>query len=289
MTALVQGFLKKPQSIQTVGFFFILLPLLMILQQGFSSGFSLTTLSEYIVSDSFLHDSFCSVIAVGALLAFNRLGWLVFVSIGLYFIFVKFAYFHWNPNHLIHPLDIAVIFYWFSAIALVTVTHFRLPYLRPEVRWWVRGHRIPHTVPGAVLYKGMKFPVISMDFSKGGVFVKLDERLFQPNSTSGDRRASQKLHSRLLTPDELIVASKHADAYPTRKNETIRVQLATFPSMDNPFENNIFEAEATIVWTTKETDPMHYGLGLRFKNMPFPMKHNIKKYLKLVTKVNKRR
>lgn len=267
------GFRQKPALINVLGAAFLALALMTLI------GGVLKHDLRY-ASDAILrHDFFCQVTAALALAVVTRVGYLYFMALSAYFFAFEAAYLLWVGWE--GPFKSSVLAVWLIAFGVMAVTRVRVPYLFPETRWWKRPPRTIHQAGGMIYFKGVKFPIVMMDLSDRGSFVKLDMRLLESEieRPEEDRRHRGGFDATLLSPEERILARKSVGDYP-KMGDRVSIVVRTLPGLDNPLEGSFFETHAEVVWTTKITDPMRWGLGLKFIDLKQSERSKLKKYLR---------
>ena len=272
------GYCRKPIWIYLAAMGYLMIPILTLIGM-MGDGNLWAQLKPLVTTRLFLQVFFCSVTAALAVLIVTRYSLMLLLVLSAYFIGFKVIQFFmsgWGTS-----LDFIVVSFWLAAPVLFLTTSLRLAYTKPETRWWKRSPRYPHLTRGTLYSKGVKFPVVMINFSVGGAFVKLDERLFdtQKGIDSKERREHRAAAHPSMTPEEMIIARKTVDRYPTAQEDRVRIVVKTMPSLGNPYPDHLFESEALVVWTTKVTDPLQHGLGLKFMNQTLMEKIKIRRYL----------
>lgn len=267
------GFRQKPALINVLGFAFLALAVMTLL------GGVLKQDLRYASESIMRQDFFCEATAALALAAVTRVGYLYFMALSAYFFAFEAAYLLWIGGE--GPFKGAVLAVWAIAFGVMAVTRIRFPYLFPETRWWKRPPRVVHQAGGMMYFKGIKFPIVMMDLSNRGTFVKLDMRLLESEFQKPDeeRRRHGGFDATTLSPEERILARKSIGLYPQMKDR-VAIVVKTLSGLDNPFDGNFFETEAQVVWTTKITDPMRWGLGLKFMDLNHSNHSKLKSYLR---------
>ncbi len=289
------GYWQKPQLVKLLAFGYLAFPLMFWwrMHQGFAgpvgsgwaTGVAAGAGANWMSPAVFGQELFCAVSAAVALLWVSRpsLFYLIFLSI--YFFGFKFYLF---LHHGIDtPLEVTGMMFWFAAPATLVASRARLAYLEPERRWWKRPERYVHSTVAHVLVRGVKFPLVVLNLSVGGAFVKLDERIFQelPEGAEDKRRDGHRGRgpgrALTMTGAERLLARKEIHAYP-RLGEIVSVAIETLSGLDSPFPKNRFVTTAEVVWVTKVTDPYQYGLGFKFTGLSVPDRLRLRRYLKLL-------
>lgn len=273
------GYRRKPKWIYVIPCIYLLFPIILLVQI-FSENPVLGKLQILFAQPTLMLDVFCSVSAALCVLIVSRYSLVYLVGLTVYF--VGFKAFQLYVGGWETSFELSVVAFWFAAPLLFLTTTLRVPYFYPEARWWKRLSRFAHKTRGTIYFSDLKFPVVMMDFSKGGAFVKLDRRLF--NAGAEDHREQRDdqvspLHP-FLSSEERIVANRSVEKFP-KKNEIVRIVIKTSPALDSPYMNGLFEAQALVVWSTKAVDPMQHGLGLKFIGLSFGERLKLRKYLKL--------
>lgn len=273
------GYRRKPKWIYIIPCIYLLFPLA-ILIQIFSQNPVIGKLQILLTQPTLMLDVFCSVSAALCILIVSRYSLIYLAGLTVYF--VGFKLFQLYVGGWETSFELSIVAFWFAAPLLFLTTTLRLPYFYPEARWWKRPPRFAHKSKATVYFNGVKFPVVMMDFSKGGAFVKLDRRLFNEGADEKEEHRHDKSAGShpFISPEERIRAHKSIDKFP-KTNETVHIVIKTAPGLDNPYEGGLFETEAVVVWSTKAVDPLKNGLGLKFTGLKFSEKRKLQKYLKL--------
>lgn len=133
-----------------------------------------------------------------------------------------------------------------------------------------------------MLVHGIKFPLVVLNVSDGGAFVKLDERIFQEGTEeSEERRHDGAGRFPTVNQTERFIALRNMHEYP-KMGDVISVAIETLEGLDSPFKKNRLVTLAEVVWVTKATDPYQYGLGLKFTKLSFMNRTRLRRYLKLL-------
>ncbi|MFT5206476.1 MAG: hypothetical protein ACI9CF_000214 [Candidatus Omnitrophota bacterium] len=268
------GYRKKPAWIYVVATFLILIPLLSYIELHLRGGGFAT-----IPKELFYQEIFCSASAALAILIVTRFSLLYFLGLSTYFIGFKLIQVYsggWGT-----PFELAVIVFWLTAPLLFVTTSLKIPYLNPAARWWTQEKRFTHMSRGTLNYKGIKYPIVMIDFSAGGAFIKLDERIFKEvPKDDKDKRDEKSIGIRhpFLDAKERLVAKNSMEDYPSVE-DGIKLKVQTLPGLDIPYKEGYYEVNAEVVWATKATDPIQYGLGLRFKHDSLIEKLKLSRYL----------
>lgn len=277
---MIAGFCRKPLTIYLIAGCYIAIQAAALLLRTREADFQLD-IASLMSSSVFWQELFCSVTAAIAIVIVSRYSLIYLIGLSIYFIGFKIYQFYgrgWDPS-----IDLAVVGFWFIAPLVFLTTKLRVPYTHPETRWWKRHPRFPHISRGTLYFHGIRFPILMMNLSADGGFVKLDERLFaaKRDMDNEERREHYSSAHPFMTPDEMLIARRSVDRFPSYDGDIIRIVVKTLPSLDNPYPNQLFEAGAKVCWVTQETDPVHYGLGLKFIEQSFWDKIRLRKYLHL--------
>lgn len=276
------GYLQKPIYANWIGIMFLALPILSFANTMISLDLSLPAAKPVVMTWIFIHHLLCSLAAAMSVIIISKPSYLLVIGISSYLFVLKIfqiVFLELKPN----ALDGMELLFCAAVIAGFLKTQIRIPYLHPEARLWKRQSRLAYAMRGILLSKGVKFPIVILDCSTGGAFVKLDERLFDKGKYLGhDRRKRYLPMNAIMTPDEFLAARKARDLYPKGIGEIISIQIQTFPSLDNPFKGKDIVVEAQVVWSTQVTDPYHFGLGLKFMGMNFQDKLKLKRYIHII-------
>ncbi len=271
-TAII-GYRKKPTWIYIVATCLILIPLLSYIELHLRGGYAA------IPKELFYQEIFCSASAAIAILIVTRFSLLYFIGLSTYFLGFKLIQVYsggWGT-----PFEMAVIVFWLAAPVLFLATSLKIPYLNPEARWWTQEKRFTHMSRGTLVYKGIKYPIVMIDFSVGGAFVKLDERIFKEVPKDGQDKRNEKtagIRHPFLDAKEKLIAKNSVEDYP-RVEDRVSLKVQTLPGLDIPYKAGYYEVNAEVVWATKATDPIQYGLGLKFKHDHLIEKLKLNRYL----------
>ena len=171
------------------------------------------------------------------------------------------------------------------------VTNLRRPYLNPGVRWWQREDRIRFVSHIVMVHCGVSFPMVTLNLSMGGAFVRLDERAFVDlnegieGEVRVDRRKASAAGEVMLSPEEIFEAHEQFGIYPRNLGDRVILRMQAIPEAANLAPAPIFESEAEVVWTPAPWDSHRFGLGLRFINRTRTERHWLSNYLKLLEKL----
>lgn len=271
------GYWQKPQLAKLLAFGYLAFPAIFWWQmRQTSAGITNDMMSPLV----FTQELFCAVTAAIALLWVTKpsLFYLVFLSA----YFLGFKVYQFSNSSLDTPLEVAGMMFWFAAPATLLASQARLAYLEPQRRWWKRPERYVHPTGAQVLSRGAKFPLVVMNVSACGAFVKLDERIFHEVVEGQDeKRRDGAGRFPSVTSAERLIALRNMHEYP-KLGEVVSIAIETQAGMDSPFPKNRFVTLAEVVWVTKVTDPYQYGLGLKFTGMSFRDRSRLRRYLKLL-------
>jgi hypothetical protein len=250
----VQGYRKKPTWIYGIAAVYFLLPVLSLWQFFVQLDYSPPLLKEILFSNFFLVELFCSVTAGIAVLIVSRLSFFYLILLSVYT--MVFKLYHLRTHAFLeHPVDLIVVLVWFGITSLFLFTALKIPYLNPKTRWWKQDRRFSFMSPGTILFDKTDLPVMVLNLSKGGAFVRLDEG---------------------LKPDTSL--------FPKKLGEELSVQIKVLPSAESLFEKGILKSRAKVVWIARPDTDYRHSLGLQFLNQAKPEKKALIKYLELVKK-----
>ncbi len=273
------GYRHLPQLSRMLAVGYLIFPAVMWWQMRHAPAEAVSDLMSPMV---FAQELFCAMTAATALLWVTRpsLFYLIFLTV----YFLGFKVYQFSNQALDTPWEVAGTMFWFAAPAVLLTSQARLAYLEPARRWWRRSDRVEHATGGQILVNGVKFPVVMMNLSAGGAFVKLDERIFQTGyDAESEKRKDALGRFPSVTSAERLIAVKNMGSYP-KIHDVVHLTVETLASMDSPFHENQFEVTAEVVWTTKATDPYQNGLGLKFHKVSLQTNHRLRKYLRLFPK-----
>lgn len=281
----VTGYRKKPAEILFIACLFIFLPVMSLFQYALQVD-ELKALLSIINSKPFLIELFCSWSAAIALLIVTKTSFVYFMGLSVYAIILKFM--HFQPgNLLLSFLDILITLVWFSTAIALFFTTLKTPYLNPKTRWWTQPPRYPHFLGGEMIYEGISFPIVTLNFSETGLFAKLDERVL----SEGDKEMASRVYfeerrfreplSRLHFPPAAVkVAKQNLNLYPFKPGSRAHLKISLKPEAEKVVGSAFFDLDAEIVWTSSEGSAFSYGIGLRFLKPSAEQKRAIKSYLK---------
>ncbi len=290
MSQKVPGYRKKPAWIYVISTLYFLSPLLILAQFYVKVDHSLPFLRQIMVSDFFLMELFGAWSAALAILIVSRISFLYYLTLSFYTIGVKLYNLRFN-SLFEYPFDFIVLAFWFLITLLFLFTTLKVPYLNPQARWWTQPKRLTSFALGTIMARGIKFPIVTLNISSTGLFVKLDERainsVLQSYKTEGsgeEKRKAQALGKLLLSPEELDTAARNLPAYPAKLGEKTIVQIQTIPAAASLFPKGLLEASAEVVWATKPGSKYRCALGLRFIDQTSADKKKFQAYVHLLNK-----
>lgn len=270
---------------------YFLSPLLILAQFYVKVDHSLPFLRQIMVSDFFLTELFGAWSAALAILIVSRISFVYYLALSFYTIGVKLYNLRFN-SLFEYPFDFVVLAFWFIITLLFLFTTLKVPYLNPQARWWTQAKRLTSFALGAITARDIRFPIVTLNISSTGLFVKLDERAINSvlqsykagDSSEGEKRKAQALGKLLLSPQELDIAAKNLPAYPAKLGEKITVQIQTIPTAAGLFPKGLLEAPAEVVWATKPNSKYRCALGLRFIDQTPTDKKKFQAYVHLLNK-----
>lgn len=270
------GYWHKPQLAKLLAAGYLAFPLIFWWQMRHAAEGLMTGPMSPMV---FWQELFCAVTAATALLWVSKpsLFYLIFLSV----YFLGFKLFQFSNHTLDTPAEVAGTMFWFAAPVALMASQARLAFLEPERRWWNRPERHKHATGAQLLVRGVKFPMVVMNLSAGGAFVKLDERIFQEPVEGDEKRHDAAGRFPSVTSAERLIALRHMHEYP-KLGDVISIAVETQAGLDSPFPSNHFVTSAEVVWVTKVTDPYQYGLGLQFTGLTVMNRIRLSRYLKLL-------
>jgi hypothetical protein len=271
------GFWQKPQLAKLLAAGYLAFPLIFWWQMRHApAGLGEGAMSTLV----FAQELFCAVTAATALLWVSKPSLIYLIFLSVYFL--GFKLYHFSSGALDTPAEVAATMFWFAAPTALLASQARLAYTEPERRWWKRPERYAHPTGAQALARGVKFPLVVVNFSRGGAFVKLDERIFQQDvDDAREKRKDAAGRFPSVTSVERLIAVKNMHEYP-KMGEVISVAIETLPGLDSPFKSNRFVTRAVVVWVTKATDPYQHGLGLQFVNVSFLDALRLRRYFQLL-------
>ncbi len=258
-----KGYRKKPKYIYILGILYFIVPFVTLYQFYLNTDHSFKLLKEIIFSDFYLSELFFSFTAGIAVLTVTKVGFFYFIALSIYTLGTKIYNLHYN-SLFEYPFDLIVLLFWFSATLLFLFTALRIPYLNPKTRWWKQPPRYSHKMPGVLIVRSIRFPVVTLDFSKGGIFLRLDEE-------------------RIVKDTEL---EKNLSYFPRQIGQIIDLEINTIPEGSVLFKEGKFLSRARVVWHAKEDGSPRYGLGLQFIDQSPHERKQLIRYTKLLKRLH---
>ena len=223
----LKGYSRKPRSILWITTAFALLPLVIPAQVLVFSGGSWPLAWQVACSGYFLQELALSWSAAAAIFVVSRWSFVYFVLLSVYVLTTRAAYLVQHP-YLDHPVSVAVTAFWFGVVGWFLGSTLKTPYLHPQLRWWTRPLRVPVRRQAAIAWQGRVVPVVVLDLSGGGAFVKLAEQHALP------QRLGDALHFRMQ------------------------------PARGASSKPHPFTAKAEVAWVAAPGSARQDGLGLKF-------------------------
>lgn len=251
MAQRLTGYKLKPISITVIAVIFLLLPLIALCEALVHSGASLETLLALLGSRYFLQEWGLSWSAAAAIYFVSRWSFVYFLALSGYVMVTRLTHLISHPQ-LETPLSVFITGVWLAIAALLAGSSLQLPYLNPKLRWWTRPPRTPLCREVALLYQGASFPAVLFNLSRGGAFVKLDER-------AAARQASPQ---QLGAACDLTMRLGYGTTF---KEPAPRLTLA-----------------AKVVWIAEPGSPYHHGVGLKFTSLSSTQRRQLKDALRHV-------
>lgn len=271
------GFWQKPRLSRLLAVGYLIFPVIFWWQARYAP----ETAEGLMGGRVFAQELFCAVSAATALLWVTKPSLIYFLFLSVYF--VGFKLFQYSNGGLDTPVEVAATMFWFAAPTVLLASQARLAYTQPDRRWWKRPERYAHVTGAQALVRGVKFPLVVVNLSRSGVFVKLDERILRKEASSQDEKRSEGAgRFPSVTAEERLIAARSMDQYP-RLGDEISVAIETLPGLDSPFKMNRFVTKARVVWVTKVTDPCRHGLGLQFLDVSPMMRLRLRRYTRLIS------
>ncbi len=288
----IPGYPKKPWWVYALALSYGVIPIMTLVQFGLESGFSKLYLKNLVVHPYFLVEAGCALTAALSVLVVTRFTFGYFVGLGMVSVGLR-VFDLASGSALGTAFDVLLLAFWLGVTSFVVATRIRAPYLNPELRWWTQSERVRFVSRGALGFRGLEFPIVTLNLSAGGAFAKLDERLFPDlyeNSRDGrpvvaDRRKRDASGDVLLSKDQISLAREQLDAYPTRLGEIVHVRIQTLPDAANATLSPVYECDAEIVWSAPSDSPYRFGLGLRFVGRSRAQRRALREYLKLLEQI----
>jgi len=288
-TETIQGYCKKPWWIYGVAAGIATVPVLSLLQFGLQAGFSASLFKHFIESRFFLIETLWALSGAVAVTIVSRASFFYFV--GLSFCTVAFEIQELRQGYLFGTaLDGAMIAIWL-AIGIFSTTRFmRTPYLNPRARWWTQDTRIRFVSRGTLDFRGVHFPIVTLDVSAGGAFVKLDERVLSGSldgitggeEVDADRRKSDPAGTVMLSSEQIERAKQELANYPNALGARVRVRIHALLDAAHAAAPPVWESEAEVVWISSSQSPHQFGMGLRFEGRSAKQRSWLRQRLRLL-------
>ena len=223
----LRGCSRKPRSITLMALAFALLPLLIPAQALAVAGGSWSLAGRVLCSGYFLQEALLSWSAALAVFIVSRWSFVYFVLLSVYVLTTRVTYLVQHP-YLDHPVSVGITGFWFVVVAWFLGSTLKTPYLHPQLRWWTRPARVSMRRQAMMTWQGRVVPVVVLDLSGGGAFVKLAEHRALP------QRLGDVLHFR-MQPARGASSTPHP-----------------------------FTAKAEVAWVAAPGSARQDGLGLKF-------------------------
>ena len=223
----LKGYSKKPRAIACIALAFALLPLVIPAQVLVFSGGSWPLTWQVMQSGYFLQELLLSWSAAVAVFVVSRWSFVYFVLLSVYVLTARVTYLVQHP-YLDHPVSVGITAFWFCVVAYFLGSTLKTPYLHPQLRWWTRPLRVPVRRQAMIAWQGCVVPVVVLDLSGGGAFVKLAEHHALP------QRLGDVLHFRMQ------------------------------PARGTSSKPHPFTAKAEVAWMAAPGSARQDGLGLKF-------------------------
>ena len=171
-------------------------------------------------------------------------------------------------------------FFWLCAAAIGSVIILRM-FLSAQKE---KSPRHAHILKGVLVRGTAVFPIITINLSTEGAFVKLDERLENLDLpvTREKRRPGEVQAYPFLSAEEMERARENLSHYPDKTGETVILCLELKTEGGLFFQNGKLETQALVVWKSVPEKPHRYGLGLKFVRWTPQEKKRLKEYLSYV-------
>ena len=222
----------------------------------------------------------------------TQIGLFYFLGLSLYATGIKFYHFQ-HYNLFESPADILITLLWLGTSFVLVFSTLRIPYLNPNAKWWTQAPRYAHYRPGVLSVYGHLFPIVTLDISGSGIFLKLDERVEAEKNQreplqqgSVERRSRDILRNPFLTEQEIEQSKKNLNTYPQKTGEEVSIRVHMIPEAADIFPHQTLEARAEIVWVTKPASLYRYGLGLKFIDPTSAQHRQLKQYVRLVKRLS---
>ena len=174
------------------------------------------------------------------------------------------------------------LFWWFCIAVLVAAILIRMfPSAQKE-----KSPRHAHILKGILVRDKAVFPIITLNLSTEGAFVKLDERLeILDLPVAEEKRKRQDPSSNpFLSEEEAARSRKNLRNYPGHTGEKVTLCLELKTEGGLFFQGGKLETQAVVAWKSSTKGPLRYGLGLKFVDWPPRQKQRLKDYLRYVQK-----
>lgn len=286
----IKGYRSKPLGLYLLVFCFLLMFLATMIQPILRAR---AGAQEDVFSSVFFFQIFALGSAAVAILFVSRFSFFYLLGISTASMLFKISELFQTASAL-SLFDVFFVLFWLGFIVFFFVMSLHIPYLNPRTRWWKQPARFNFYAHGILFFEGYKFPVVTLDISAGGAFIKIDERaLFAVEGVNsekreeflrqfGERRCEDPIGEVLLSDDELESAWNSLTHYPRKKGDKVKLQLCTLLKARQIYSKKLLETEAEVVWSTRESSVYRYGLGLRYIKLTPADQEKLRDYVRLL-------
>ncbi len=275
---------KKPEWIYFLFVIFLLLPSFTLLQLYLAGHAFSTIIKSYI----FLIDWLSCWMAALAIYHLSRTSVKFFCILASVMLVTKFCESFYEGMEPGIGYWLAVI--WVLAVTMLRLTLIRTPYLYPDSKWWKISRSSGHVMLGVLFYQGVKFPIITLQIFRTGVFIKLDERLmsemtFPENAVIASERRRKKIERNpLMDEHELKMARARLATYPDEIGQSAILQLIPSSEVTLEKDRGTMTFKSQVAWSDDIESPYHFSLGLELLFQSQKEETNWRSYLKKLKK-----
>jgi len=282
-----RGFKNKP-----IGLYFTILGLIVMITATLVEPIFRIRVdaSGSIFTAVFFFELFALISSAVMLLWVCRFSFLYFLTMGILVFLLKIYGMIMTPEQTL-PFGLIVILSWAGLVAMFLYTPIHIPYLNAGMRWWTQPSRFYFLSRGVLFHGSCRYPIISLDISRGGAFIKVDQRaLFAVEAAKSEKRLGMFVEKRrddplgelLLSPEELDKSWNDIVSFPRKRGDKIRLQIHVLPAARNIFEDGFLRVNAEVAWSTRETSTYRYGLGVKFTDINLSDQKKLGDYIALL-------
>ncbi len=277
----IRGYVRKPWWIYAIAIGYALVPAVTLVQFGHQFGFNSNVLIGVASSSYFITETLAALSGACAVLIVSR--WTFAYFVALSFSTVSLRIFQYSQDQLLGtPVDGILAAFWLVAGVIALSKELRTPYLNPRVRWWSQPERVDFISHSALEFAGVHYPIVTLNMSTGGAFIKLDQRRFSEYSdgASGmERRKREPTGGVILSADQIEEAHAHLDSFPNQLGDPVTLHIQLLPEAAEMFDSPTCDVRAEVAWAAAQNSDYRYGLGLRFVDQSREARDQLAAYL----------